>query len=84
MSTFGKHQMESTYPCVPKDSDRFTKTLENEKICNHCKKIPNVTTDGTNIGNDSNNKTRIVPAPLIHHHYENCMIEVKNTAEPTT
>ena len=84
MSTFGKHQIESTYPFVQKHSDRFKKPLEKEKICNHCKQIPNVSTDGTTTGTDQDNETRIFHRPLVNHHYENCMIEVNNTAESTT
>ena len=76
--------MESIYPFIPKHSERSTKTLENQKICNHCKKMPNVTTEGTTTGNDQDNKTNIFHTPLVNHHYENCMIEVNNTAEPTT
>ena len=84
MSSFGKKGDEGTknYPFQEQEIEPSAKILDIPKTCPYCKKVPCTTIrveKDSAIGNNcisySNNE--------VHHHYENCMIEVKNTTSGT-
>ena len=84
MSSFGKKEEEGTknYHFHEKEIEPSAKILDIQKTCTHCKKVPCTTSrveKDSSMGNTcisySNNE--------VHHHYENCMIEVKNSTSGT-
>ena len=80
MSTFGKNQkMSSEYHYDAQKTDESTITLDQGRICNHCKRIPEILGEGVTTGSNPATESKMFSTPFVHHHYENCMIQVKNS-----
>ena len=84
MSTFGKREEKRTknYPFREKEIEPSAEILKIQKTCPYCKKVPCTTNQAEN--DSAMDKTCISYSNnTVHHHYENCMIEVKNSTDAT-
>ena len=82
MSSFGKKEEKITknYPFQGKEIEPSAKILEMQKTCPYCKKVP-CSPNQAEIESAMDNTCISYSNNTVHHHYENCMIEGKNSID---
>ena len=85
MSSFGKGEYNGpkNYPFQQTEIEPSAKIPEIQKTCPYCKKVP-CTKNQAKIDSCIDNSCISYSNNTVHHHYENCMIEVKNSIDATT